>query len=115
MVYVKNAKWPEGYLDTAMLGQITESVARRGLPLSQFIPSDLAFFERHIPTLPADTACTTDLSIPADTDTNYLTLHAYFILYLIAPFTWFLPVSIVWSTLTVAAYLALVLGSYVFL
>jgi hypothetical protein len=115
MAYVKNSKWVEGYGDTAMLGQATQSVATRGLPLVQSTPSIEAFMNRQIASLPAKVACNVDLTTPLETEENFFRVHTYLILYLIAPLTWILPVSIIWSTLTVAVFLGLVFATYIFL
>ena len=93
--------------DTALIYQLVENTATRGVPYTQANSSARA--ARPLWTMPPQEICDSPLTPPAQREVNQLELHTYFFLYLIAPLNWFIPVEILIPTLTVLSFL-LMLG-----
>lgn len=88
-----------GYSDNAFLSQITESIAHRGVALSQIASANEQQFSDGF-VIPAETLCKMKLPAPEIREFNYFRWHTYFILYLFAPFVWLFGAPLVLSFFT---------------
>lgn len=102
-----SVNWYKGYGDTAFLSELTENIARTGFPSSQVVLS----FEEHVPLLTtrAEDMDGVDLHARDHTGKNFFRIqHAYYILYLIAPLAWFVPVNLLLPSLTALSFLGMI-------
>jgi hypothetical protein len=117
LMFVKSSQWVEGYMDTALLSQMTENIASGKGPYAQLEAGWSGFVNRSIASLSAQELCQVDaLSVSDQVPSNiFLRWHAYLITYLLAPLIWIVPVNLLLPSLTVLSYLALIILVYFFL
>lgn len=109
---LKIAHVDQQFGDMAQYAEVVENIASRGVPEDQIMPNILAFFEQNLPSMTAEKLATAPLQPPAVYEMNLLRYHSYLILYPIAIFAWFFPVSAVLLALYVLCYTATVLLVY---
>lgn len=113
--FLQSMLWYERQSDTAFLSQVTENIGRRGIPVSQVAAGTLAFTERDLQTKTAEEICASPLPPPKPPEFNQFSRHTYFILYALAPLTWFTSSHVLWPSLMVFSFLAMLFLVYSFL
>lgn len=109
--------WMNGQGDSAIFVDITENIVKFGLPKSNLVSSviELQSGDKNLLSVKADKIEEISLVKTQYKDTNVFKFHFYPIIYLIAPFSWFVSAENVWSILTALSFLGMLFLLYIFL
>lgn len=114
--YTLSLNWINGNGDTAFLSELTENISSTGIASSHILSSSHELqINVGIYGMMADDLI--KLPLPAtDYQNEYvLKYHTYYILYLLAPLNWLIPVHILLPFLTVLSFLGMLYALYFFL
>jgi len=101
--------------DTAGFYEITENIASRGLPISHINPSFSWWYQEGLGSKPASEICNMSLGSEKINEINVFTWHTFFIIYLMAPLTYFISAHILWQSLTSFTFIGFIALIYIIL
>jgi len=102
--------------DTGMLYQLTSNIASTGKPILNISESVRYFiFDSGLLTKTPEEINKVSLLSPKQENLDYFSWHEHYILYLLAPFVWLIPVEILLQSLNVISFLLIILIAYLML
>ncbi|MDZ4726967.1 MAG: DUF2079 domain-containing protein [Leptospira sp.] len=114
--YSLTLNWIRSFGDSAFLSELIENIANTGHASSNLLSSSHEMeMKAHIYSMKAEQIKQTALKATDYQNEYVLKYHTYFILYLIAPLNWIIPINILLPFLTALAFTGILFVTYLFL